>query len=670
MNSFMNTRVSKILSELINGNEPVSGKYLAKLTGVTDRTIRNDIKFINLHKSELGVAIDSVHRKGYVIKIQNNEKYRELLHYLKCRRDYEECHIPITPKDRVEYTIKKLLISTGYLTIEQIAKELFVSKSTIVNDLIKVEEKLNEYDLKILRKRNYGIKLWGNEINIRTCIAKHLVNRSYEETLDLYLKDILELVKLKQIKEILLKELQSVNIEFTDSSLHSLSIHIVIIIKRLQIGCHIKRENIKEIDTIACTKQYTIAKNIAKVIEELLNIKIPHEEIIYIAMHLLSKKEIVNYNKTFKDLNKIVEASIINLIDKIINKIKKTYFLDLSGDKEFIWGLAIHLKYTLNRLRFNMNSENPILDHIKLNYNYAFEMAITSAQIITDYTKIYFNEHEVGYIALHFAAALERLRIKYKKKFRKILIVCTTGMGTAKLIEAKAKKIFGNAKIVLTLPQYKIKKVDINSFDLILTTVPLSIKTSIPVVKIDDFLRDEDIEFLNIFSNKEIDKPNSIDINDIKLNDLFSKNLFVKGCSYKDKFEIINQLSDMLIEQGYVDERFKEFLIKREKISPTDYGNLVAIPHAINNRSLNFKVVVSILKKPIDWGKNKVQLILMLVLPKQLDQDYKQVFEELLCIINNKDLIIKLINSQNYEDFVDTISIVTKGDENKYGHNK
>src|SRR5699024_11482168 len=56
-------------------------------------------------------------------------------------------------------------------------------------------------------------------------------------------------------------------------------------------------------------------------------------------------------------------------------------------------------------------------------------------------TKI--DENEVGYLALHIGAAIERRKLKSGPK--RCLIVCASGLGTAQLISYKLKSHFGKS---------------------------------------------------------------------------------------------------------------------------------------------------------------------------------------------------------------------------------
>ncbi|MFB8736184.1 PRD domain-containing protein [Bacillus sp. SL00103] len=88
--------------------------------------------------------------------------------------------------------------------------------------------------------------------------------------------------------------------------------------------------------------------------------------------------------------------------------------LDLAGDAELI-GLSLHLKPAMTRCKYGMNLRNPDADEIKAGYPLAFEAGIVASRVIEEETGLCGHENEIGYIALHFGAALEREKMEIRR---------------------------------------------------------------------------------------------------------------------------------------------------------------------------------------------------------------------------------------------------------------
>ena len=171
----MNTRALSIIKILLNSVEPVSSLALSQEIGCSTKTIQNEIKEVN--KELKNCEIVSIRGIGYKIEgnlddidIKNSDLY-----------DY----------DRVEYIIKKIIniSSTDKDTIklEDLADSMYVSLSTVKNDLKEVKKILNEYNLKISSKHKQGICIEASEEDI----IKFIINYSNKVDNSLSIKDFL-----------------------------------------------------------------------------------------------------------------------------------------------------------------------------------------------------------------------------------------------------------------------------------------------------------------------------------------------------------------------------------------------------------------------------------------------------------------------------------------------
>ena len=57
---------------------------------------------------------------------------------------------------------------------------------------------------------------------------------------------------------------------------------------------------------------------------------------------------------------------------------------------------------------------------------------------------------------------------------------------------------------------------------------------------------------------------------------------------FKDKQEILEFMTDAMVEKGYINQEIKQSIFKREEMSTTELGSLVAIPHALFNDMQRF----------------------------------------------------------------------------------
>lgn len=436
--------------------------------------------------------------------------------------------------------------------------------------------------------------------------------------------------------------------KLSDIAFYNLLIHIAIAIKRIKQNKTINVSN-EAFKNMKDKKEYKIAQGIVKAIEKNFDINMPVGEEIYITMHLLGSKPFKDSNLDEVDrgdMRNIVGEELTNIVKKMIEEVNLVFNVDFSEDEELLTGLALHLKPTLNRLKYNMNLRNPILNEIKDQYPEAFEMGIVASRVLEKEYGLGIDENEIGYIAMYFGAAIERLKVK-NKKMNNVAIVCASGIGTAQLLATKIRRTFPWLNVIGIFPSYKLEEIIKGKPDLILTTVPLNIG-NIPVIQISSVLSKDDIEKIGKVLNCRCNIRNDR----FTLINLFEEKLFVKNLKGEDKFEIIEYLSDLLYKNKYVKEEFKKSVVEREKISSTSIGNLVAIPHSILGYARGSRIAIGILEKPINWGNDKVQLVMMLALGKMTDNEFQSIFDELFDIVNDYEMVLKLINAKNFTEFV------------------
>ncbi|WDV45389.1 BglG family transcription antiterminator [Clostridiaceae bacterium M8S5] len=634
-------RKGQIITEFIKSNGIVTAQYLSKIIGVSSRTIRNDIKLLNKELESKEICIKSKPKIGYIIEPFNASTSKFLERHITEAKSI----MAILPKDRVHYILKKLLDNNQkFITLESLANELFVSKSTIDNDTEKVEELLNNYNLELLKKTNYGIKVIGDELQIRYMISNYIkdINNNIDSVYIKNLEDIFG-IDTDSIKQIILDVYSKDSMKFSDIALQNLIIHIAVALKRIETNREIEMDE-SEFINLKNRNEYEIAKKITNELEKRFIVKIPESENAYITLHLLGIKSIKYEEFSMDNYKDDKSNELSKLIQSMIHEINNVYKIDFTKDRELAYGLMLHLKPTINRLKNNMSIRNPLLDEIKEKYPYAFEMAISASKVLQAYSNNSIDENEIGYLAMHLGAALERKA--YRGDIKKISIICATGMGTAQLLASKIRNRFKDVIILGIFPSYKKREAVLQKPDLVIATVPVDIN-EIPVIQVSALFGKEDISVIaNVLDNFEQYNEKC------RLYELFDPQLYIKSIQSDNKYDVITMLSNILYNKKYVSEKFTQSTIDRENVSSTSTGNLLAIPHAFSGNVITSKIAVGILDRPIQWGENMVQIVMLLALEKMSSEEYEIIFNNLYSIVGDKKRVLELINSQSYQEFI------------------
>ncbi|MBD1382388.1 BglG family transcription antiterminator [Metabacillus arenae] len=635
----MNARQQHILKELIATNKPIKGDQLASLIQVTSRTIRNDLKVIDQQLNEAGAKIVSVRNQGYQLDVIDEEAFKQFIYNIIEIDD----NIPVEPEDRVQCLVKKFLLSPEYLKVEDLADELYVSRSTLKNDLKDVKVILKQYNLDLFQRPKYGLILSGSERNIRFAISELLFRHTVMVVDNMEQGSwLLPEDKLDLIRDTALKQLRSFELNISDIALQNLVVHIAIAYKRVKIEQYVESLNAIEED-IKTKREYEVAKKIIRSIEETLDISFPSVEILYVAMHLLGTRLLLNKNQAV--LLNSFDRMILKTVERLIVLVESQMNLGIIHDKELFAAIALHLKPAIHRFKHGMNLRNPMLEAIKVNYPIAFEAAISAGKVIEEDFNIVINENEVGYIALHFGAAIERAKLNTKPK--RCLIVCTTGLGSSQLLLYKMRSRFGNKLTILgttelhNLPKYKEEDIDF-----IVSTVPLPDSITIPNVVISTLLGESELtkieQIVGGYKESVIDKYMREDLIFLHL-----------ACENPD--QVIEFLGKQLIEKGMTGEGIIETVKDRERAASTSYGNLVAIPHPLEAKSPETFWTIATLEKPIDWGKNKVQFVCLLHVADENKKELEPMYEKLFRFIDDREIIQHLITATDRSEIVKLI---------------
>lgn len=631
-------RQKDIVLSLMKAKDAVTAEWMAKELGVSDRTIRTEIKELQSQCSSLGIIIESVRGKGYQLEINDYGTFeREFT--VNANDSVEEIRSDFSEQeDRVLYILKRFLLEKDLIKFESLEEELFVSKPKLQNDLKVVREILESYHLKLVSKPHYGTYVEGDEYMRRLCFSNYIISRNSNLNVDSKSLQLLDKNLFEKIKEIIIKKVNEYKFEISDIALENLATHITIGCKRIEEGFVI--ENLEHNLTGKYPFESIVANEIVKEVEEFTGQSFPEAEIDYIIVHLLGTKLI--HKNTLNEFSKFDELG--SIIHCMLEKLKTELNWDFHEDSEFIQALTLHIRPAMNRLRYNMNIRNPLLDDIKRKYPSAFEGAAIASRCIGDYLGVEVGEHEIAYIALHIGVALERMKT-IQKEAKRIIVVCASGVGSARLLFYRLKNEFKDEiDIVATTNYYQLHQYDLSTIDFIISTIPLKEDLGVPVQVVNTFLGEGDIANIRggLSAVNGFEEQNYLD----------ESRVFIHK-NFEDKESVIRFMCEELYKQKLVSKDYVNSVFEREALAPTSFGNLVAIPHSLIPETEETFWTVCTLKKPVEWAdKNKVQFICLLNVRKGPGGDLENMYRRLIAIIENSAMVQKILKCESAEEIV------------------
>ena len=125
----MNQRINTIAHILNHSRDGISISQLAEQFHVSQRTIRNDLKELNVLLQQNNQPKLSIGKNGQVTP---PECFDQLIPYISAGDFYD---YKLSPDERIQAAAAMLVSASGYVTLATIAENLFVSRATVINDL-------------------------------------------------------------------------------------------------------------------------------------------------------------------------------------------------------------------------------------------------------------------------------------------------------------------------------------------------------------------------------------------------------------------------------------------------------------------------------------------------------------------------------------------------------
>jgi mannitol operon transcriptional antiterminator len=145
-----------------------------------------------------------------------------------------------------------------------------------------------------------------------------------------------------------------------------------------------------------------------------------------------------------------------------------------AGDRLLRDGLAAHWGPALYRVRNRFPIRNPMLGQIMSEYSMLF--GVIRAACARVFPGLYIPDDEIGYLVLHFGSAIAR-RGAGGERFR-ALVICSAGIGSARMLSSRIQTELPEVEIVANLSWFDVKAVSRDSWDILVSTIPLPLDES------------------------------------------------------------------------------------------------------------------------------------------------------------------------------------------------
>ncbi|WP_311482284.1 transcription antiterminator [uncultured Anaerococcus sp.] len=475
-------RIKKIFEILTDDFKDCTANDISKIVNFSSKTVREDIKELNLLLKDNGAIIKSKPGVGYKFIINDKDKFSKFI-----KEDWPKYALEDdlnSQEYRVNKIILALIIENNYVKSEEFIDLLFISRSQLNLDLKVVREILAENNIEIISKPHYGMKVQAFEIDIRSFLVKYIEEGSKLDGNILEEVSEISTPKINKVSTFVLKQFKDKGFDTNLVKYNNFINYLIVSVSRISKEFLISTENKDDPIYEKYSSIYKLSLNISEEIEKIFNISLDEKEIEYIYINLLSKIDSYIPSEYNENIEQIIERTLM--------AIRNTLSIDLSNDSDLKSSLMIHLTPMIKRVKYGINLKNPLLDDIKRDH-IAMECAKLCSSYIAEIYKMNINLDELGYIALHFSAALAKSIDNLNKK--NILLICASGRATAKILKYRFMHEFSKYINNLDISDYLMAiSMDLNSYDLIVSTIPITLNTKVPVIEVSAYLYKKDVE--------------------------------------------------------------------------------------------------------------------------------------------------------------------------------
>lgn len=503
-------RQNNIIRDLMNQIQPITIGSLGNKLNVSERTIRYDLDAIEYWLKLKNIKLMKKPNVGIWINMEQETK-NEIIEELETT---EKNDLVLSIKNRQDMILLLILLSTKPVPAQFIADIMEISRNTVISDLKILKTQFEKYDIRLNSKTKYGFYIIGNEKEIRNLIKDLLITNSFlpnlisinenkNEKLNLmkannifkFINEAFKEINIKDIKNAVNESKKYFDFWMSDVTYRTLLLEIMIILARAKAGNQI--EPYKDDDSnISRLDEYKVAQIIGDYLSKTCSVILSENEIINIFYILFNNDFKLKQIKPFMDNNE--SEALGNAVDEMVS-IAKNYLLN---DQEIMDKLKVdllsHMGLTLKKYKMNIHSSNPLLEEIKKTYSEEFVIAKKMVDSFSNRVNIQLGEDEIGYVTIILVAQAESGKRSTQKK---VLIVCTTGQGSAKILYQKIRNKVPELNILGTNSVFEIEDHPelIEQADAIISTVYFKTK-DIPLIKVSAFISEEDIVKIKNFA--------------------------------------------------------------------------------------------------------------------------------------------------------------------------
>lgn len=471
----MRKRSTEILEKLILSNsKSMEVKKLITTYRISLKTLRTDVNEINDFLLEAKMSPTKLNEKEKLILLEKDiMKIQDRLNHM------DTYSYKMSREERQIYIIAELLMSQDYITMQNLAKKLNVSRNTILNDFETVKDYCLAFNVNVLMKSSKGIKIECDQKDRNNLLMKifHDLEDDYMEKSffhQLIQRKLGLKIPLEMIKEDLREYMEQQHMLVPDRVFSYVSIYLFVILNR---KINKKRRTVEKLTGD------TASDNLLNWFADKYEVSINKNDVKDFGRYM--KQHDFNISSEQKEIN---DVELYGIIVYFLQMVGEDIECSLQSDTVLIESLLEHIRTLKNWEDYDF--EMPLSDELPIPKEILEKTIEKNSIILERYLGYPLTKEMKESIMIHICAAFVR-NLEYLNLLE-VLIVCPGSMATGKYLEAQVKNYF-DFRVAAVIPSRDVEEfLKSNKIDFVISTVNVR-SESVPCVKVQAQLTMNDI---------------------------------------------------------------------------------------------------------------------------------------------------------------------------------
>ena len=370
-------------------------------------------------------------------------------------------------------------MSQDYITMQNLAKKLNVSRNTILNDFETVKDYCLAFNVNVLMKSSKGIKIECDQKDRNNLLMQifHDLEDDYMEKSffhQLIQRKLGMKISLEMIKEDLREYMEQQHMLVSDRVFSYVSIYLFVILNR---KINKKRRTVEKLTGD------TASDNLLNWFADKYEVSINKNDVKDFGRYM--KQHDFNISSEQKEIN---DVELYGIIVYFLQMVGEDIECSLQSDTVLIESLLEHIRTLKNWEDYDF--EMPLSDELPIPKEILEKTIEKNSIILERYLGYPLTKEMKESIMIHICAAFVR-NLEYLNLLE-VLIVCPGSMATGKYLEAQVKNYF-DFRVAAVIPSRDVEEfLKSNKIDFVISTVNVR-SESVPCVKVQAQLTMNDI---------------------------------------------------------------------------------------------------------------------------------------------------------------------------------